>query len=305
MNLKQAQYIQMIAREGGITAAAKKLHISQPSLSQMLKQVEGELGVALFDRSVSPFQLTFAGEKYMQAAEIMLQTNDRLRQEIQEIKDESSGRLRLGISVQRAMQVLPLAMPWFAAQFPHVTLEITERGSAHLEELVRVGEVDLALAALESVSSNLTYDLIEREVIGVLAGGKSQLAMRYPSGTAITLDMAAEDTFISLKEGHSVRVVQDVLFRRYELEPKILLETDSLEVARRVALGTGSCMLCSNIFVDDMVRRVGGFYPLRDYENHRHFYACYRRRGRQPKYAGEFIRIVSQVLGQKALSAEL
>lgn len=301
MNLKQAHYIQTVAREGGITPAAKKLHISQPSLSQMLKQVEGELGVALFDRSVSPFQLTFAGEKYLHAAEIMLRTNEQLENEIREIKDENSGRLRLGISVQRAMQVLPLAMPWFAAQFPHVNLEITERGSAQLEELVQTGEVDLALAALESVSSQMTYELIEREVIGVLAGAKSQLALRYPSGTAITLDMAAEDTFISLKEGHSVRVVQDSLFCRYELEPQILLETDSLEVARRVALGTGSCMLCSDIYVDDLVCRNGAFYPLRDYENHRHFYACYRKREHLPKYISGFIQIVSQVLSQNAL----
>ena len=273
MNLKQAHYIQTVAREGGITPAAKKLHISQPSLSQMLKQVEGELGVALFDRSVSPFQLTFAGEKYLHAAEIMLRTNEQLENEIREIKDENSGRLRLGISVQRAMQVLPLAMPWFAAQFPHVNLEITERGSAQLEELVQTGEVDLALAALESVSSQMTYELIEREVIGVLAGAKSQLALRYPSGTAITLDMAAEDTFISLKEGHSIRV----------------------------ALGTGSCMLCSDIYVDDLVCRNGAFYPLRDYENHRHFYACYRKREHLPKYISGFIQIVSQVLSQNAL----
>lgn len=301
MNLKQAHYIQTVAREGGITAAAKKLHISQPSLSQMLKQVEGELGVALFDRSVSPFQLTFAGEKYIRAAEIMLRTNEQLENEIREIRDENSGRLRLGISVQRAMQVLPLAVPWFAAQFPHVTLEITERGSANLEELVRTGEVDLALAALESVSSQLTYELIEQEVIGILAGAKSQLALRYPGGTAITLDMTAGDTFISLKEGHSIRVVQDVLFHRYELEPKILLETDSLEVARRTALGTGSCMLCSDIFVDDLVRKLGGFYPLRDYENHRHFYACYRKREHLPKYISGFIQIVSRVLSQNAL----
>ncbi len=301
MNLKQAHYICTVAQEGGITPAAKKLHISQPSLSQMLKQVEGELGVTLFDRSVSPFQLTYAGEKYIRAAEIMLRTNEQLNREIMEIKDENSGRLRLGISVQRAMQVLPLALPWFAAQFPHVTLEVTERGSAHLEELVRTGEVDLALAALESVSSHLTYELIEREVIGILAGAKSRLALRYPSGTAVTLDMAAEDTFISLKEGHSVRVVQDTLFRRYDLEPKILLETDSLEVARRVALGTGSCMLCSNIFADDLVRKLGGFYPLRDYENHRHFYACYRKQKHLPKYVSGFIQIVSQVLSQNAL----
>lgn len=304
MNLKQAHYIRTIAQEGGITAAAKKLHISQPSLSQMLKQVEGELGAALFDRSISPFRLTFAGEKYIQAAEIMLRTNEQLEREIAEIRSENRGRLRLGISVQRAMQVLPLAMPWFVVQFPHVTLEITEGGSAKLEELVRKGEVDLAFAALESVNSHLTYELIEREVVGILAGAKSQLALRYPNGTAITLDMAAEDTFISMKEGHSIRVVQDTLFRRYDLEPKFLLETDSLEVARRVVLGTGSCMLCSNIYVDDLVRRHGAFYPLRDYENHRHFYVCYAKNVPLTRYAREFIQIVGRVLRQKNFAAE-
>ncbi len=299
MNLKQAHYICTIAQEGSVTAAAKKLYVSQPSLSQMLKQVETELGVSLFDRSVSPFRPTFAGEKYLEAAGIVLSVNQKLENQIQEIREENSGRLRLGISVQRAMEVLPLALPWFMAQFPHVLLEVTERGSAHLEELVLQGQVDLALAAIESTSPRLSYELIEQEVIGVLAGKGSCLAARYPDGTPITLEMAGEERFVSLKEGHSVRVVQDVLFRRCGLLPHILLETDSLEVARRVALGTGSCMLCSNIFVDDLVRRSGRFYPLRDYENHRHFYACYPKEGKLPRYAAEFIQIVARVLRQK------
>ena len=62
MNIKQAQYIQTIASEGSITAAAKKLYISQPSLSQMVRQVEKELGVTLFDRTSLPLRLTYAGE---------------------------------------------------------------------------------------------------------------------------------------------------------------------------------------------------------------------------------------------------
>ncbi len=303
MNLKQARYICTIAREGSVTAAAKKLYVSQPSLSQMLKQVERELGVTLFDRSVSPFQLTYAGEKYLQAANTILSANERLENQLQEIREENSGRLRLGISVQRAVQVLPLALPWFMVQFPHVALEVTEGGSAHLEELVMKGEVDLALAALESVSPRLTYELIEEEVIGILAGKKAPLAARYPSGTPITLDMAGGESFVSLKEGHSVRVVQDILFRRYGLTPNVLLETDSLEVARRVALGTGSCMLCSNIYLDGLSRHHGAFYPLKDYENHRHFYACYPQGEHLPRYAAGFVKIVSQTLHQAALSS--
>lgn len=305
MNLKQARYIRTIAREGSITSAAKKLYVSQPSLSQMLKQVETELGVALFDRSVSPFHLTLAGESYIQAADAILAANERLENQIREIREESRGRLRLGISVQRAMQVLPLALPWFLVQFPHVALEIVERGSADLEELVLKGEVDLALAAIDSTSPRLSYELIEEEIIGILAGEKSHLAARCPSGTLVPLEAAVQDTFISLKKGHSARVAQDALFRRYGFQPNILLETDSLEVARRVALGTGSCMLCSNIYVDDLARRHGAFYPLKNYENHRHFYACYPRGTSLPRYAAGFIRIVSQVLSQKALSAEI
>lgn len=300
MNLKQIRYIRTIAQEGSITAAAKKLFVSQPSLSQMLKQVETELGVTLFDRSVFPFRTTYAGEKYLQAADIILTTSERLENQIQEIRQENSGRLRLGISVQRAMQVLPLALPWFAAQFPNVSLEIVERGSAHLESMVLQGQVDLALAAIESTSPRLAYELIEEEVIGILAGSRSHLASTYPDGTPVTLDMAGEDSFVRLKEGHSVRVVHDNLFHRCGLSPKILLETDSLEVARRVVLGTGSCMLCPNIFADDLSRRCGAFYPLRDYENHRHFYACYPKEEHLPRYAAGFIQIVSQVLRQKA-----
>lgn len=299
MNLKQARYISAIAREGGVTAAARKLYVSQPALSQMLRQVEEELGVALFDRSVAPFRLTYAGEKYLETAEVILSAHERLENQLQEIREEGSGRLRLGISVQRAGQVLPLALPWFAMQYPHVSLELAERGSADLEDLVSRGAVDLALAAIESTSSRLAYELIEQEVIGILAGEGSFLAGRFPPGTPVGLETAVRDSFVSLKEGHSIRVVQDLLFHRHGLEPRVLLETDSLEVAKRVALGTGSCMLCSDIYMDDMVRRHGAFYPLEDYENHRHFYACYPKEHPLPKYAAGFIQIVRRVLDQR------
>lgn len=301
MNLKQAAQIRVIAQEGSITAAAKRLYISQPSLSQMLKQVERELGVPLFDRRTSPFHLTFAGEKYLQAAEVMLAAQEKLENQIREIREENSGRFRLGISVQRAAQVLPLALPWFIAQFPNVTLELTERGSAQLEELVLQGKVDLALAAMEAASPRLTYQLIEEEVVGLLAGKGASLMQMFPDGTPVSLDMAQGETFVCLKTGHSARVVQDTLFRRYGLTPNILLETDSMEVARRVALGTGSCMLCSNIYVDGLIHRQGAFYPLRDYQNQRHFYACCRRENTLPRYASELIKIVTQVLRQERL----
>jgi len=296
MNLKQALYIRTVAQEGNITAAAKKLYVSQPSLSQMIRQVEGEYGVTLFDRTVSPLRLTYAGEKYLEAANVMLTANERLENELREIRQENSGLLRLGISVQRAIQILPVALPWFTMQFPKVSVDLREEGSARLEKLLEDGEIDLALAAIESVSPQLSYTLIEKEIVGVLAGRGAAIAQQLPPGTPISLSMIREDAFVSLKPGHSVRVVQDALFRAEGVRPQILLETDSLEVAKRVAIQAGACMLCSDIFVDDYARRGGVFYPLMDYENKRHLYACWRKGEKLPRYAEGFVQIVGRIL---------
>lgn len=299
MNMKQALYFKTIAQYGTITAAAKQLYISQPSLSQTLRQIEDEVGTPLFDRSTSPFHLTYAGERYLKAVEAMLDIETRLKEEIESIRRDDGGRLRLGISVTRAMQVLPDVIPIFTKAYPNVTIELTEAASASLEGLLQKGQIDLALAALEANEANIAYELIEKESIGILAGKDSQLAQLVPSGTPISLKMVEKEAFVSLDTSHSSRIIQDRLFRRYNIRPKILLETSSLEVARRVALKSGACMVLPDVYADEFVFNSGGaFYPLKDYENHRHFYACYRNDENTKKYIRDFVSITTSVLNQ-------
>ena len=299
MNMKQALYFKTIAQYGTITAAAKQLYISQPSLSQTLRQIEDEVGTPLFDRSTSPFHLTYAGERYLKAVEAMLDIETRLKKEIESIRRDDGGRLRLGISVTRAMQVLPDVIPIFTKAYPNVTIELTEAASASLEGLLQKGQIDLALAALEANEANIAYELIEKESIGILAGKGSQLAQLVPSGTPISLEMVEKEAFVSLDTSHSSRIIQDRLFRRYNIRPKILLETSSLEVARRVALKSGACMVLPDVYADEFVFNSGGaFYPLKDYENHRHFYACYRNDENTKKYIRDFVSITTSVLNQ-------
>lgn len=299
MNMKQALYFKTIAQYGTITAAAKQLYISQPSLSQTLRQIEDEVGTPLFDRSTSPFHLTYAGERYLKAVEAMLDIETRLKEEIESIRRDDGGRLRLGISVTRAMQVLPDVIPIFTKAYPNVTIELTEAASASLEGLLQKGQIDLALAALEANEANIAYELIEKESIGILAGKDSQLAQLVPSGTPISLEMVEKEAFVFLDTSHSSRIIQDRLFRRYNIRPKILLETSSLEVARRVALKSGACMVLPDVYADEFVFNSGGaFYPLKDYENHRHFYACYRNDENTKKYIRDFVSITTSVLNQ-------
>ena len=82
-----------VLQEGSITNAAKKLYVSQPSLSQMIKLVENNLGAPIFNRNTDPITLTFAGEKYIEAAKQILTINQNLAREIQEINEEEHGTI--------------------------------------------------------------------------------------------------------------------------------------------------------------------------------------------------------------------
>ncbi len=114
MNDRQLRYILEIAREGGISQAAQKLYISQPSLSGLLAHVEKEIGAKLFDRSVTPIVPTYAGEKYIEAAEKILMTMEELQNLIGDIGQSRKGRMRVGCGPQHSPFIIPLAGMFFA-----------------------------------------------------------------------------------------------------------------------------------------------------------------------------------------------
>jgi len=82
MNEKHIQYVLMIAQEGSFTAASRKLYVSQSSLSQTIKLIERDLGAPIFDRNTTPVSLTFAGQKYVEAAQKVVDIRRSLQEEI-------------------------------------------------------------------------------------------------------------------------------------------------------------------------------------------------------------------------------
>lgn len=134
-------------------------------------------------RYSSLFRVTYADEMYLAAADAILAVNDQLEKQLREIKADHSGRLRLGISVQRSMQILPKVIPVFRQKYPKVTLDLTERGSASLEELLQKGTIDLVFVAMESTGTNLVYEqLIEQETISILDARDTGIVARIESG---------------------------------------------------------------------------------------------------------------------------
>src|SRR5690606_34836239 len=126
MNTQQLEYIIALDDCRHFVKAAEKCFVTQATLSMMVKKLEDELKVKIFDRSRQPVIPTEMGEKIIAQAKIILKENERLKEMITEEQDEVKGELRIGIIPTLAPYLLPLFMNSFLKKYPLVKLKISE-----------------------------------------------------------------------------------------------------------------------------------------------------------------------------------
>jgi len=297
MNTKHINIVLTVLREGSITAASKKLFVSQPALSQTIKQIEADLGAPLFDRNTDPISLTAVGRKYIEAAQQIVDIERNLRSEIAETKKEVHGKLIVGLSVQRGLQLLPQVIPEFAKCYPYVKVELVEHGSATIERLTSEGQCDIAFIATNEKPNRLHYFLLENEEVVLMAANTTDLAHRFRDGEPIHITDAIGERFVSMNEGHSVRAIQDRLFEHYHISPSILLETRNMEAAKNVAARSNAVMLIPHVYVSNAseLRSLVQCHPIIGNDYERHFYLVFRKGLHLPRYIEDFVRIVYQM----------
>ncbi len=149
MELKELEYVVMIAKEGSISKAAEQLYMAQSSLSQFLARYEAELNTKIFVRTSSGVRPTYAGEILVRNAQQMLQQYHRVKAELQENNHLNGGRIEFGISTFRGTSLLPPVLRRFSSEYPDVEVVIHEHDSFLLRRKMALGEMDLALVALQ------------------------------------------------------------------------------------------------------------------------------------------------------------
>lgn len=298
LDLKFAECLSAILNSGSFSKAASNMYISQPALSQTIKKLEQMLGTPVLNRDTTPISLNYAGKIYIQAMQQVEAINTNLSNELNEIRNETRGTLRLGVSLQRGMQLLPLVVPPFAIRYPQVDIDLTERGSTTLEKFLQEGKCDIALITTEPHFLDLHYELLETEEVVLVAAKDSSFGKTYQEGDEIPITAAAGEHFVSLRHGHSVRSVQDQLFLRHRFHPPILLETDSLEAAKRLAAAGAALMLCPNVYINqspEVLENVKCF-RIQDIDYQRHFFFSYRKDMTLTRFMKDFLDIVRSTL---------
>ena len=243
MNTRHARMILAIVREGSFTAAAKALSITQPTLSQTVRQIETQLGDAIVVRGKSPVQLTPAGALYVEAARRMVQTQTQLEEALSLLHGKATGTLRIGLMDHRSAELLPQIISDFSAAYPDVQLQVYERSIADLEQLLLREEIDMALITNDRQHPRLEYRQIASEEIVLLAGQRTALASRLPSGATIGLREASCERFV-MPMTYSPRYKYfDELLHSCSVQPNVYLQCDNISTAMRCCASADLVML--------------------------------------------------------------
>ncbi|MBN9425563.1 MAG: LysR family transcriptional regulator [Burkholderiales bacterium] len=228
MDFRQLRYFANIVESGSLAKASRQLFIAQPALSQQIAKLEAEVGRSLLNRSARGVTPTESGlALYHHACFILRQLDQALsiaRQESGEVR----GMVSLGLPATTASAIgLPLVRA-IREKYPGILLNVVEGMSGHIGQMMRLGQLDLAiLFSRDAVPDLHSTELLEEQLF-VLLPEKSTLVPRRRM--SITLAEAAELPMILPTIAHGLRRRITVEFEQHNLAPNVVAEIDSLSI---------------------------------------------------------------------------
>ena len=299
MNSRQLQYVTTVAEVGSISAAAQKLYISQPSLSQYIQKIEAELGIELFERT-SPLRLTTAGHVYVETAKNMLLEQTELEKVINDIKDYQYGTLVIGTTPYCAAWILPPVIKEFHKCLPQIQIVMREGVEKNLPPRAAAGEFDFVISAYPlSDREFVTEDLLsEGFVIAVPA--EIAASPDFPpvdnihQHPAVDLKQFQHLPFISMDNGFYLDMVVKRILKSCGITPRIVARCSSMTTIYRILktnIGISILPECmARSFSPDIA-----YLHIRDNDERRGVKLSYRRTQYFSGAAKKFIEVFGEV----------
>jgi LysR family hca operon transcriptional activator len=235
MELRHLRYFVAVVEEGNLTTAAKRrLHTSQPSLSRQIRDLEYEVGVELLSRSVHGVELTAAGRAFLDHARLALMQADAAVEAARKEARPSKKTLAIGFQTGQEMDWLPRAMAVLRDELKNIEVAVTSDYSPDLAEALARGRLDLAFLRLEP-GYDLGYHVVDREPLIVLMPSDHRLAARQ----AIHPREFVGDIFIGGSNKATVlRAVTEDYLRRSGVDIKFDHGVDNLAMAMSLVAST-------------------------------------------------------------------
>jgi len=199
--IRQLQYLKLLAEHRAFGKAAEAAHVTQPTLSAGIQELERTLGAPVVDRARSGVILTAVGEAALARAHVILGEAEALVEAARNAGHPLTGRFRLGVIPTVAPFLLPRALPVLRARFPKLRLFLREDLTQRLIALLKAGQLDAALIALPFDMTGLAHAHVsDDELLAALPANHPLAAERETPLAALE----GED-LILLEDGHCLR----------------------------------------------------------------------------------------------------
>ena len=238
MLARPIQYFLAVAEHLSFTKAAAALHVSQPALSQQVRQLEESLGAQLFDRSGRTTRLTDAGDVYLLYARRAHQELREAKNAIHDVSDLSRGSLRIAVTPTFTTYLVGPLIEAFHSRHPKIAVNLKEISQERIEELLLAGELDVGIAFDEINTPDIEAIPLLNETLALVVNRKHRLAEER----AITSKGLSVESLVLLSTEFATRDQIDRYCRKHAIRPQVQMEVNALgaviEIVRRTHLST-------------------------------------------------------------------
>lgn len=234
---RQLSVFEAVARRLSFSRAADELHLTQPAVSMQIKQLEGNVGMALFEQVGKKIYLTEAGNELFHYSRVIAQNLGEVEAVLNELKGLKRGKLKISVA-STANYFAPQLLATFSQRFPTITvsLNVTNRG-ALLQQLGN-NEMDMAIMGQPPRGDDLVAESFMDNPLVVIAPVTHPLAQEG----AIPVERLGQETFLIREEGSGTRIAMTRYFDEYGIQPHIGMEmssTEAIKQAVQAGLGLG------------------------------------------------------------------
>lgn len=275
MEIRQIQYFSEVVKYGSFSKAAEHLYISQPTISNSVKDLENELGVTLLVRTTRKLELTDTGRLLFQYGQQISQSLQHFYQELDDIKSGHKGTVKMGIFSSVGTEILTRIMSEFYNLYPEITIQFVEDGASNLKKALINGDLDVVVVDLPTDETFNYFSFLNGD-LRLLVHQDHELA----NNENVSWSELKEEKFIIFREGFTVHNLIMKECRRLGFEPNIICETSQWKfILELVSFNMGITILPQSSINEITVRNKGiKVLPLIDQQVHWQIGIAWRKR---------------------------
>ena len=229
MELRHLRYFLAVAEVGSFSRAADRLGISQPTLSQQMRDLEAGLRVSLFQRRGKRILLTSAGLIFQEHARAILRQFESFLQELSSQPQQLRGALHLGVVPILNVPLVPHLLGLFAAKHPGISIIVDEISSTEIETALEEGRMDVGLGFVTRYSPNLRYERLCTDEFALVVSEEHAWSKRRK----IPFAELHQQRLLQLTDSFVMRHMTDEICRKHQVRPRTVAEISSIETLLR------------------------------------------------------------------------